>query len=257
MTKLNRKLRSNSSGQLLIVAALAIAVLISSTTAYVYDLSRQTNTLNDHSISDLLLALKQSSRNIMIGSLANVSNGGERTMLATNLDKFSQLVRNLHYSGEFQMAFTVLNDSAYDSGIWLSQDTSGVGMSSAYGNFTVQAYSLTQEATTQYTLNVTTTLLVNGSYTMLPGGEKLVSLTCRVYNEGEPALAKNITLFYAVDSNWTEVDASNNLSIIDRGDGAYLLSFAATTPQDPVQVLVQVRDFRDIFVQSNTTCPAV
>ena len=105
-----------------------------------------------------------------------------------------------------------------------------------------------------YAVNITTAVSLNGSYTKLAGMEKLVTLTCKVHNEGEPALAKNITLYYENLGNWTLVDASNNLSIADYGIGTYLISFTAETASEVVQVSAHVHDLRDILVQANTTC---
>ncbi|MDI6904309.1 MAG: hypothetical protein QMD13_02290 [Candidatus Bathyarchaeia archaeon] len=73
-----------------------------------------------------------------------------------------------------------------------------------------------------------------------------------MYNEGEQALAKNITLFYEDLGNWILVDASNNLSIVDCDNGTYLISFTIETLSDVVQVSAHVHDLRDIFVQANT-----
>jgi hypothetical protein len=254
MKKCRKKLKANSSGQLLIIAALAIAILISSTIIYVYEISEETNSLPAPSISDFILASKQSTRNAMISSLANISNGGEKTVLTINLNGLSQVLRSMNQFGICQLAFTPLNDSSYDDGVWLSWNTSDVGVSSAYVNFTLNVYGVATKVTTNYPINITTTMAINGSYTTLGGGEKLVNLTCKMYNEGEPALAKNMTLFYDNVGNWTLVDASNNLSITEHGNGTYSVSFTVETLSDSVQVSVGVYDLRDIFVQANTTC---
>jgi hypothetical protein len=85
-----------------------------------------------------------------------------------------------------------------------------------------------------------------------------VNVTCTVFNEGEPALAKNITLFYEKDGDlsvqeWIPVDSPSST---DYGNGTYFMSFIAETQthNDPVLVSVHVHDLRDIFVQANTTC---
>ncbi len=65
---------ANSSGQLLIVAALAIAILIASTTIYVYELSGERQSAEDFFISNCVFAVKQGSRNAVISALANASN---------------------------------------------------------------------------------------------------------------------------------------------------------------------------------------
>ncbi len=253
MKRDGRRFRSDSSGQLLIVAALAIAVTISATTFYVYELGKETNSVYAVSVSDFTFAVKQSIRNTMISSLANISNGGEKAVLTTNLNEFSQVLMNLTRYGICQLDFTVLNDLTYDSGVWLSWDTSDLGVSSAYANFSLKVYSLTSNMTVEYAANITTTLTVNGYYTRLVGNEKLVNLTCKVYNEREPALAKNLTFFYEYGS-WMSVDSSNNLSIVDYGNGTCTASFTLEVPSNNLPISVHMYDLRDIFVQANMTC---
>jgi len=212
MKKCRKKFKANTSGQLLIVASLAIAVLISSTMIYVYELCRETNSADASSlISDFVIALKLSMKNTMISSLAN-------------------------------------------AGIWLSWEMSDVGVSSAYANFTLTVYGRTAQVTMPYAVNVTTAIAVTGSYVRLVGEEKLVSLTCKVYNDGEPALAKNLNFFYENLGDWTKVDASNNLSVVDYGNGTYCVSFTINAVSDIVNVSTHVYDSRDIFVRANTTC---
>lgn len=253
MKKCNRKFRANSAGQLLIVAALMIAIIISSTTIYVYEISKETNSRDNCSISDVALALKQATKNAIMSSLVNVSKGGDKAVLEGNLNDLSQALRNLHQPGMCHLSFTVLNDSRYDSGVYLSWGTNGSGVSSAYANFTLKLNGMIANIVVDYVLNITTTIAINGSYTRLVGEEKLVNLTCRVFNEEEPALAKSITLFYENLGSWISVNSSNNLSMVDYGNGTYLLSFTVSTSSD-VQVLAHVYDLRDIFVQANTTC---
>lgn len=254
MKKHMKNLRANSSGQLLLVAALAIAILISSTTIYVYELSKETNSTYTSPISNSILALKQSTRNTMISSLANASNGGEKTVLAANLNRLSQVFRSLNHFGICDLASTSLNDSNYDSGIWLSWDTSDVGVSSAYADFTLKVYDIAANVTLNYAVNITTAVTIDGYSTRIGGNEKMVNLTCNIYNEGEPALTKNMTLFYERLGSWVSVDSSNNLSIMDYGNGTYRIVFTVNTSLNAVQVSAHIRDLRDIFVQANTTC---
>jgi len=255
MRSCRKKLRANSSAQLLIVAALAIAVLISSTTIYVYELSEETKSEKvSSSISDFIFALKQNTRNTVISSLANVSNGGEKRVLTNNLAELSEVFRSLTLFGLVDLAFTPLNDSNYDAGVWLSWNTSDIGVSSAYANFTVKVQGMATNMTLNYAGNITTTIAISGYYTKLVGEEKLVNLTCNVYNEEKPALVENMTLFYERLGSWIPVDSSNNLSITDYGNGTYTISFTAAIPSNTVQVSTHVYDLRGIFVLANTTC---
>jgi hypothetical protein len=198
--------------------------------------------------------MKQNTKNAVISSLANVSNGGETAVLTTNLNEFSRVLRNLTQFGICQLDFAVLNDSMYDSGVWLSWDVSDTGVSSAYANFTLKVYGAAANTTMNYDVNITTTVTVNGYFNRLEGDEKLVNLTLRVYNEGDPALARNVTIFYESLGSWTPVSSSNNLSILDYGNGTYTATFTVDVPSDSLPVSVHVNDLRDIFVQANTTC---
>ena len=254
MRKKGRKFRANRSGQLFIIAALAIAILISSTTLYVYQLANETSIVEDSQIVDLILLLKENTRNAVMSSLANISNGGEKPVLTSNLNELSDVFRTLHRFGIYQLDFSVLNDSTYDSGTWLSWDQDGTGVSSAYANFTLRVTSMTTNVTTSYAVNVTTSVTMSGYYINLLGGEKLMNLTCKVYNEGEPALAKNISLFYEQLGSWMPVDSSNNLSITDYGNGTYTVSFTAINLSIPVHISAHVYDLRQIFVRANATC---
>lgn len=254
MKRRNRKLGSNTSGQLLIVAALAIALLISSTTIYVHDLSRSQRSDGSYLASDLVFALKQSTRSAVVGSVVNASNGGTVAVLGGNLADFSQFIVGLHHSGISYLTFSLFNDTEYDSGIKLAWGASDVGISSGCAGFTLRLQGAAEEVVLQYAVNVTTSLTISGSYVALVGGEKLVTVTYKTCNEGEPALAKNVTLFYEGDGGWTTVDASNNLSITDYGNGTYLLSFTASVSSSVLQVSAQMCDLRDICVWANTTC---
>jgi len=248
--------RAHNSGQLLIVAALAIAILISSTTIYVYELSRERTATQNQLTTEFILALKQSSRNTVISSLANASKGGEKSVLETNLNSLLQTYRSLSQPGICNLSFTVLNDSNYADGIWLSWgENDGLGVSSAYANFSLAIYGLEANITANYAINVTTAITLEGYY-KTNGSEKLVNLSCRVFNEGKPALAKNIILYYEDLGVWLPVNSSNNLSITDYGNGTYTISFTVITISDtmPVSVSAHINDLREISVQAIATC---
>lgn len=255
MKKLEKLMKAKSSGQLLIVAALAIAIIISTTTVYVYEVSREKPSIpQGFPVADFVLAVKQGSRNAMISALANATNGGEKTVLASNLNGLSQAYKSLNAYGLYYLSYTVLNDSRYTDGFLLSwEDSSGSGISSASANFTLKFYGLTEKTILSYAINITTTIRLEGSYT-LNGSEKVVSLVCQVFNEGKPALAKNITVYYELYGGWVPANSSNNLSITDYGNGTYTIFFAVSTDSDTVQVSAHIYDYRGIFVKANVTC---
>jgi len=193
----------------------------------------------------------------MISSLANISTEGEKTILAANLNELSQVFRSLNHFGICHLTFTPLNNSNYDSGVWLSRNVSSTGVSSVYANFTLRIYGIAENVTVNYVVNITTAITISGYYVRIVGNEKQVNLTCNAYNEGKPALAKNITLFYEMLGSWTRVDSSNNLSVMDYGNGTCRVSFTVVTPSNTVEISAHVYDSRDIFVQANTTCSEV
>jgi hypothetical protein len=138
--------------------------------------------------------------------------------------------------------------------VWFSWgEIDGFGISSAYANFSLAIYGLEANVTANYSINITTAVTLEGYYT-LNGLEKSVSLSCRVFNEGKPALAKNITLYYEDLGVWLPVNSLNNLSIIDYGNGTYTISFTVITISDTVQVSAHITDLREIFVQANAVC---
>jgi len=253
MKKCERKNSANSSGQLFIVAALTIAIIISSTTIYFHELNEKSNSVHHYPVIDAVLALKQSAKNTVISSLSNISNGGSKSNLEVNLNNLARILKNLAKAGMCHSSFTLINDSKYDCGTYLSWDKDGIGISSACANFTLRITGVTTNMIVDYAVNTTTMITINGSYTRLDGEEKLVNLTCQVFNGEEPALTKSISLFYRNVTDWIPVNSSNNLSIIDYGNGTYFLSFTADITTD-VEVSMRVFDLRDIFVQANTTC---
>jgi hypothetical protein len=246
-------LRGNNSGQLLIVAALVIAMIISSTTVYIYELGRTKNSINSDDSNNFSLALKQSVRSTVISSIANTSSGGEKAVLKANLDVLSQAFRILHQPEIYHLSYTLLKDSRYDSGVWLSWNTRGLGVSGAYTGAVLNVFGLAGNMTMEWTLNITTSMTLSGFYNTILGNEKLVNLSLQVYNEGAFALAKNISVLYEDSGIWTPVD-SDNLTVSNYGNGTYSISFVVNTSSTTIPVSTPVFDLREIFVRANVTC---
>ena len=252
--RLNRK----NSGQFLIITSLVIALLFLSVVYYVFEVERKSGVQSTTSLNSYVLAIKLGSKNTVISSLVNVSNGGENEILITNLNELSSIIGNQINFGKCNLLFTPLNSSPYQSGIWISWGSNGLGVSSAYANFTLDSTGIQANIQLEYYVNVNTTLNVEGVYSKLEGTIKQVNVTCTVFNEGEHALAKNFTLFYEYDGDlavqeWIPVDSP---SITDYGNGTYFMSFIAETKKrdDPVLVSVHMHDLRDVFVMANATC---
>lgn len=245
MREHKKSLRRNRSGQLLIVAALAIALLISSTTVYVYEVSQEPVTDESTQLSLYLPGLKQSTRNTVTSSLANISKGGETATLETNLAELSDNMLSLDF-GICNLSYTSLNESPYDSGIVLSWNRTDANVSGAYVNFTLNIYGINSKISTQYSVNITTTLFL-ASIAVNTDTVKHVNLTCNVSNEDKPAPAESFVVYCEESGTWTKIESSAVLQM-DYGNGTYSLCF--TAPLESTQLLLQMNDLRGIQVQA-------
>ncbi|MBC7131081.1 hypothetical protein H5T51_07695 [Candidatus Bathyarchaeota archaeon] len=245
--------RRNSSGQLMIVTALAIAVLIVSTTVYVYENTRVMEPLEDPLIGLFIESVKQSSKNAVISALANVSNGGTSSIFTENIEQLAQAYLNLKSREMYHLQYTLREDAKYSSGFWIFWGNSGFGVSSAYANFTLKVYGLASKINIAYAINVTTAIMLEGYYSLIETG-KNVTLTCRVFNEDAAGLAQQIFIYYRnTTGTWEPVNAGS-LSQKDYGNGTYVFSFIAPSDLEPVDASAHVLDTRGIYVRANVTC---
>lgn len=245
-----------NSGQALIITSLIIAMLLLSTVYYVFEVKRSI-TKDQTTIDPTIKATKLSIINTIISALANFTNGGERGILTEDLTKLSSTIENHSYEIRRDLQFTPLNSSPYQAGMWISWGSDGLGISSACASYCVNSSGPSSSYYSECEANVTTTLVLEGTYTG-NGTEKNVNVTCKTYNEKEPALANDITLFYQNQTGgpWMVVDSSNNLNMLDFGDGTYFMSFNVYA-QSILYVSANLHDARDVFVMANATCTEV
>ena len=254
-----KKFRSRkNSGQSLIITALAVSLLIIAIVYSVFEANTQNQAQEASTLNSHVSAVKLGLKNTVTSALVNVSNGGTNQTLTTNLDTYTSFLGNQSFFGKCVTLFDVLDSSPYQSGIWLSWGSDGNGVSSAYANSSLHFVEAESEIQLEHETNITTKLTVTGSYIKLGEAQKFVTVFCQVYNEGEGALAKNISLYYDFDGNlltqdWVSVTSPN---VLDYGNGVYKISFLATTElrDDPVLISVHAHDMREIFVMANCTC---
>jgi len=90
-----RSIRQDSSGQVVIITALLVALLLLSTALFVIETEKNTplakTTENDFS------AYKQSVVNTLISALANATNGGSPNVLATDLAELKSAITSHSY----------------------------------------------------------------------------------------------------------------------------------------------------------------
>lgn len=246
--------KKQSSGQVILIAVLAMALILLSTQIYVFEVHMSTINLDSTPLNDYFFTIKLGSRNVVIGSIANISWGGSNTVLVANLDKWVALVNRQNQFGRSTLNYTVEETVPYSSGIWLFWGTDGFGVSSAFAHFTFNLSDREVDADLSYFINVTTSLTVKGNYRTMLADEKQVNVTVNLLNEGKPALASQVTLYYRIVDRWLAPNASNNYAVTDYGNGTYFASFLANIPSPTVEVSVLAKDQRQILVQANATC---
>jgi hypothetical protein len=244
------------SGQALIITSLIITMLLLSTVYYVFETRK--NIAEDETVIDSALsATKLSVFNTVVSGLSNFSNGGQRSALNDDFEKLASVIKDHFHGSECQVSFTCLNSTPYQEGVWLSWESDGTGISGAYVSFLINSSEPMITYDSGYEANVTTTLTIEGTY-VTNGAERNVTVTCRVYNENHPALVDGVTLYYQneTDGPWMLVDSSKNLSMIDHGNGTYVVLFNVVE-EGTLSVSAHAHDLRGIFVMANVTCGEV
>lgn len=242
-----------NSGQILLIAAFIMASLLVSAQIYIVDTGKITFGTDSDSLKDFILGLELGSRHVVVGSLANITNGGATSVLAVNLQRWSSVLSRQYLFGKNVLNYTLRESSPYASGIWIDWGTNGIGISSAYSSFTYKLSDRETEVDQTYFENITTTVTVESHYLILSGDAKQVNVTVNLLNEDKPALTNQIIIYYRGANSWQIPNADNNYEITDYGNGTYTASFVADIPGPAVEVSGRVIDQRQIVVQANAT----
>jgi hypothetical protein len=255
-----RRSNRRNSGQVLVIASLVVTLLLLSTALYVSEIEKNA-AVYEQRVNPAFSAYKLGVTHTVISALANVSNGGSADVLTADLSQFKSVVDGHSFNAIVKMDFTPFNTAPYQDGVWISWDASGRGIASAYVSLVLNASGTSATYYSEYAVNVTSEIEVNGYYTLLTGSLKQVNVTCNVLNEGSPALAQNFTVYYEQDGSlspeeWVQVTSP---SITDYGNGTYTMSFTAetTNPEDQMLVSVHSHDLRYILTKANATCTQV
>jgi hypothetical protein len=241
-----------NQGQVLIVAALVIVMMLLSTALYIAD-AQKTQLKAEAETSLNLPFYKQGLQHTITSALANISNGGNTVILQTDLNVFNQFISDNSFDAFFTSTLDLHNGSSYQNGVWKAQNSSGKAVLSAYASFTVNSSGTKDTTQTTFEMNVTSMSQTQGSYSQ-HGNIKNVQLTLKVFNEGQPALAENFGISFEQDGsldseNWINVESP---SITDHGDGTYAISFDAVTnqPENPLIIWFSCLDQRGIRLQT-------
>ena len=246
-----RSFKRDNSGQVIIVTALLVALLLLSTAVYVMEVEKEVPTAVAE--SNAFAGYKQSARSTLISALANATDGGNSGILGTDLSELKTAIISHSYQALLTIDYNTLNSSGYQNGFLISWGANGQGISSAYATFALASSSPSATSNLEYAINVTSAVNLSGNYQQLNDTTKQANLTVNILNEGKAALAQNFTFSYQNATDWIQVDSPSTTSF---GNGTYAVSFTAETPQlnDPLVVSVLCQDQRGIFVGANLAC---
>lgn len=230
-----------------------MASLLLSAQLYVLEVGRSSGEAEADSLDGFMLNVKQVSTHVVVGSLANISNGGSDSILDLNLREWASFIGKQYLYGKSLLNYTLQQSAPYSSGIWLYWGTDGMGTSSAYANFSHEVSGLREEIEQSYSTNITTSLMTSSTNHRLNETAMEVNVTIHVFNEAAPALAKQVTVYYKVSNSWFIPNESNGFRLQNYGNGTYVASFTAVFPTAEVEVSTHMIDNRDIFVQANVT----
>jgi hypothetical protein len=248
-------LKRATSGQVLVITCLMVAILLLSTAIYVVETEKDVPIVGTADNESFAL-YKQSVRSSLISALANVTNGGDASVLTADLSELSSAFTSHSYQAILQMNYSPLNSAPYQNGFWISWGVDGKAISSAYVNFVFNSSGFSTVSSMQYAVNVTSQAYLGGNYAQLGDNQTQVNLTVNVFNEGNPALAQNFGFYIEDVTGWVKVDSP---TITDFGDGAYAVSFIIPVNQtgNPLPVSMFCQDLRGITLGANVTCNAV
>jgi hypothetical protein len=244
--------RRGSSGQVLVVSALVIALIMISTAMYIYDLSGNIGDSEAYLLDDYVQSIILGSKHAVVSALANVTNTGDYKSLAADLDAWSTAVGRQYTFGTLALNYTVRSTPPYTSGLYLNW-TDGNAISEAYADFELNASGKELKMQYPFYVNVSTGLGVEGYLTQVSSLVEQVTVVCRLFNEGQPALAQNVTVFYKDSGVWLSSSTADNYSPLDYGNGTYRTTFTLATSATSLDVSAQVFDSRCIFVRANAT----
>lgn len=241
------------SGQILAVSALVIALIMISTATYIYDLSGSIGDSEAYSLNDYVRSILLGSKHAVASALANITNGGDNETLAANLDAWKNALGKQYTFGTLTLNYTLSHTSPYASGLYVNWGTDGNGVSEAYTDLSLNVSGRELKMQYPFYVNVSTWLRVDGYLTQVSPQAEQVTVVLRLSNEGQPALAKNITVLYEDTGAWLVPNVINNYALLDYGNGTYRATFTLITSENLLDVSVHVFDSRGIFVQANAT----
>jgi hypothetical protein len=245
--------RRGRSGQILAVSALVIALIMISTATYIYDLSGNVGDSEAYLLNDYVRSIMLGSKHTVTSALANITNGGGNETLTANLDAWSTAVGRQYTFGTLALNYTLRSTPPYTSGLYVNWGTDGKGISEAYADFVLNVNGRELKMQYPFYVNISTRLQIEGFLMQISPLTEQVTVVCRLFNEGQPVLAQNVTVFYKDSGVWLVPSVADSYSLLDYGNGTYRATFTLATSATSLDVSAQVFDLRGIFVRANAT----
>jgi hypothetical protein len=224
-----------------------------STATYIYDLSGSIGDSEAYLLNDYIRSVTQGSKHAVVSALANITDGGSDRTLAANLKTWSTIVEKRYAFGTFTLSYSLLDSAPYTSGLYINWGTDGNGVSEAFADFMLNASGRELKMQYPFSDNVSTRLHVEGYLTQVSPSATQVVITYQLSNEGQPALAQNIAVYYKESNIWLAPTLANNYVLLDYGNGTYRATFTSATLATSLDVSARVSDMRGVFVQANAT----
>ena len=244
--------KKSSSGQVLILAALAIALISLSTISYMSQLNHFSFIEQPFDAESFISMNKNSLKNIMISVLRDVSKGAANYSLNVNFNRWILFVKSQYLIEKPSLSFKLCSNPPYSSGLQLPTGSSGFNVTSAKVDCLLNFTANNIEINSVFSINVTSYIKVHPvAYTQ--NNKQNVSVIVQLGNEEDFTLAKNITVYYRTNSSWVNAGFSDNYQLHDFGNGTYRASFTVNSLY-PIEVSVHCIDLRGIYVQVNAKC---
>lgn len=243
----------SGKGQILVVAAFAISLILLSVNIYVYKNSKLDFPPRNSYLSDYAQHLKQGSIHIAAASLINISKGGDVLNLERNIDRWADITTREYSFGWCDLNATLFSQSPYSDGVWMEWGTDGLGISSTCVDFTLEIGGRGTEINWDFQVNQSTEIRVLGSFDDLGGDKKNVTVIMDLYNEGFPILASSWDLDYQDGTLWYNASEADGYTEIDYGNGTYRYYFNTTVTGDQMVIRLEAYDLRGVFVMTEAT----
>jgi len=249
---MKRSIRTDNKGQVIVITALLIGLLMFSTFVYVTEVINQAPAVETNQ-NELFPQYQQNLKNTLISALANITSDNNTQVLTQDLERLNQIFSSHFYGSLLQINYTLANTAPYQDGLWISsgqENHTAVGAQVSY-----QLFSVGKSETSNVVGNVTiaSEVYLSGNSSQIYQATKQGNLTLQIFNEGMPALASNFSCYYQDGAQWVRIE---NFSFTDFGTGTYEMVFSAqlSQPSDPLTVAIYVLDQRGINMRVQAAC---